>query len=143
LRVKTIIAEPILAHERTTGAELDRRVAEVLDVVGLPADAASRYPHEFSGGQRQRVAVARALALRPRLLVLDEPTSALDVSIRAPILNLLGHLQEEYGLPYPLLAHDLAVVGDLAGSVGVMYLGDMVGEGPADAVFASPRHPYT
>ena len=143
LRVKTIIAEPILAHERTTAAELDRRVAEVLDVVGLPADAAGRYPHEFSGGQRQRVAVARALALRPRLLVLDEPTSALDVSIRAQILNLLGDIQKEYGLTYLLIAHDLALVEHFADSVGVMYLGDMVEQGPAEAVFASPRHPYT
>ncbi len=143
LRVKTIIAEPILAHERTTAAELDRRVAEVLDVVGLPADAAGRYPHEFSGGQRQRVAVARALALRPRLLVLDEPTSALDVSIRAQILNLLGDIQKEYGLTYLLIAHDLALVEHFADDVGVMYLGDMVEQGPAGAVFASPRHPYT
>ena len=143
LRVKTIIAEPILAHERPTTAELDRRIAEVLDIVGLPADAAARYPHEFSGGQRQRVAVARALALRPRLLVLDEPTSALDVSIRAQILNLLGDIQREYGLTYLLIAHDLALVEHFADTVGVMYLGDMVEQGPADAVFARSHHPYT
>lgn len=143
LRVRTIIAEPILAHERPTRAELDRRIAEVLDVVGLPADAAQRYPHEFSGGQRQRVAVARALALRPRMLVLDEPTSALDVSIRAQILNLLGDIQQEFGLTYLLIAHDLALVEHFADTVGVMYLGDMVEQGPARQVFASPVHPYT
>lgn len=143
LRVRTIIAEPILAHERPTSAELDRRVAEVLDVVGLPADAARRYPHEFSGGQRQRVAIARALALRPRMLVLDEPTSALDVSIRAQILNLLGDIQKEFGLTYLLIAHDLALVEHFADGVGVMYLGDMVEQGPASAVFGTPSHPYT
>ena len=143
LRVRTIIAEPILAHERPTRAQLDRRIAEVLEVVGLPADAAMRYPHEFSGGQRQRVAVARALALRPRMLVLDEPTSALDVSIRAQILNLLGDIQKEFGLTYLLIAHDLALVEHFSDAVGVMYLGDMVEQGPAAQVFGAPVHPYT
>ncbi|CAN7155119.1 ATP-binding cassette domain-containing protein [Pseudorhodoferax sp. LjRoot39] len=143
LRVATIIAEPILANEKPTRAELDRRIAELLDVVGLPADAARRYPHEFSGGQRQRVAIARALALRPRLLVLDEPTSALDVSIRAQILNLLSDIQQQYGLTYLLIAHDLALVEHFADAVGVMYLGDMVEQGPTAQVFGAPRHPYT
>jgi len=143
LRVATIVAEPILANEKPTRAELDRRIAELLDVVGLPADAARRYPHEFSGGQRQRVAIARALALRPRLLVLDEPTSALDVSIRAQILNLLSDIQQQYGLTYLLIAHDLALVEHFADAVGVMYLGDMVEQGPTAQVFGAPRHPYT
>ena len=143
LRVSTIIAEPILANERPGRAELDRRVGELLDVVGLPATAAQRYPHEFSGGQRQRIAVARALALRPRLMVLDEPTSALDVSIRAQILNLLGDIQQQYGLTYLLIAHDLALVEHFADAVGVMYLGDMVEQGPTAEVFDRPRHPYT
>jgi oligopeptide/dipeptide ABC transporter ATP-binding protein len=143
LRVATIIAEPILANEKPTRAELDRRIAELLDVVGLPPDAAKRYPHEFSGGQRQRVAIARALALKPRLLVLDEPTSALDVSIRAQILNLLADIQRQYGLTYLLIAHDLALVEHFADAVGVMYLGDMVEQGPTADVFGAPRHPYT
>ena len=143
LRVATIIAEPILANEKPTRAELDHRIAELLDVVGLPADAARRYPHEFSGGQRQRVAIARALALKPRLLVLDEPTSALDVSIRAQILNLLADIQQQYGLTYLLIAHDLALVEHFADAVGVMYLGDMVEQGPTAQVFGAPRHPYT
>ena len=143
LRVATIIAEPILANEKPTRAELERRIAELLDVVGLPADAARRYPHEFSGGQRQRVAIARALALKPRLLVLDEPTSALDVSIRAQILNLLADIQQQYGLTYLLIAHDLALVEHFADAVGVMYLGDMVEQGPTAQVFGAPRHPYT
>lgn len=143
LRVETIIAEPILANERPTRAELNRRIAELLDVVGLPAASVKRYPHEFSGGQRQRIAVARAIALKPRLLVLDEPTSALDVSIRAQILNLLADIQQQYGLTYLLIAHDLALVEHFADAVGVMYLGDMVEQGPTAEVFGEPRHPYT
>ena len=143
LRVETIIAEPILANERITRAKLARRIAELLDVVGLPAASAKSYPHEFSGGQRQRIAVARAIALKPRLLVLDEPTSALDVSIRAQILNLLADIQQQYGLTYVLIAHDLALVEHFADAVGVMYLGDMVEQGPTAEVFGEPRHPYT
>lgn len=143
LRVETIIAEPILANERLTRGELDRRIAELLDVVGLPAASIKSYPHEFSGGQRQRIAIARAIALKPRLLVLDEPTSALDVSIRAQILNLLADIQQQYGLTYLLIAHDLALVEYFADAVGVMYLGDMVEQGPTASVFGQPRHPYT
>ena len=143
LRVRTIVAEPILAHERPDKATLARRVAEVLDVVGLPASAADLYPHEFSGGQRQRIAIARALALKPRCLVLDEPISALDVSIRAQILNLLADIQQQFKLTYLIIAHDLALVEHFSNRVGVMYLGNLVETGPTEAVFAQPQHPYT
>ena len=143
LLVGGIIAEPILAHERPGRAALRRRVEEVLDVVGLPASAASLYPHEFSGGQRQRIAIARALALRPRLLVLDEPVSALDVSIRAQVLNLLLDIQGEFGLTYLLIAHDLALVEHVSSRVAVIYLGGVVESGPTAQVFAAPAHPYT
>ncbi len=143
LRVRTIIAEPILAHERPERAALRRRVEEVLDVVGLPAAAADLFPHEFSGGQRQRVAIARALAVNPRCIVLDEPISALDVSIRAQVLNLLADIQERFRLTYLIIAHDLALVEHFSTRVGVMYLGNMVEAGPTDAVFARPCHPYT
>ena len=143
LLVRTIIAEPLLAHERLGRAQVSARVEEMLEVVGLPRSAAGLYPHEFSGGQRQRIAVARALILRPRLLVLDEPTSALDVSIRAQILNLLGDIQAQYGVGYLLIAHDLALVEHFADTVGVMYLGEMVEQGSTAEVFGDSRHPYT
>ncbi|MFV0475632.1 MAG: ABC transporter ATP-binding protein [Pikeienuella sp.] len=143
LRVGRIIAEPILAHERPGRRELARRIEEALETVGLPASAANLFPHEFSGGQRQRIAIARALAVKPTALVLDEPTSALDVSIRAQILNLLSDIQEEFGLAYLIIAHDLALVEHFSHDTGVMYLGAMVEQGPTDVVFADPRHPYT
>ncbi|MGE0421844.1 MAG: ABC transporter ATP-binding protein [Reyranellaceae bacterium] len=143
LRVRTIIAEPILAHGRPDRAQLRKRVEEVLDVVGLPKTAADLFPHEFSGGQRQRVAIARALALNPRCIVLDEPISALDVSIRAQVLNLLADIQERFRLTYLIIAHDLALVEHFSTRVGVMYLGNMVEAGPTSEVFARPRHPYT
>ena len=143
LRVGTIIAEPILAHESPGRAAVERRVAEVLDVVGLPSNSARLYPHEFSGGQRQRIAIARALALRPRMMVLDEPVSALDVSIRAQVLNLLADIQEEFGLTYLIIAHDLALVEHFSDDVAVIYLGRVAEAGPTGEVFAAPRHPYT
>src|SRR5690606_7189709 len=129
--------------ERMDRASLRRRLSELLGIVGLPKAALDQYPHEFSGGQRQRIAVTRALALRPRLIVLDEPTSALDVSIRAQIVNLLSDVQQEFGLSYLVIAHDLALVEHFSTAVGVMYLGAMAESGPSDAVFSTPRHPYT
>jgi oligopeptide/dipeptide ABC transporter ATP-binding protein len=143
LRVHTIIAEPLMAHGIGDRASQRQRVAEVLDVVGLPKTAADLYPHEFSGGQRQRIAIARALALKPSFMVLDEPISALDVSIRAQILNLLADIQDEFGLTYLIVAHDLALVEHFSSSVGVMYLGSMTELGPTEAVFSRPMHPYT
>ena len=143
-RVDRIVAEPIRAFDREAGErEIRSRVAELLALVGLhPADGA-RYPHEFSGGQRQRIAVARALAARPDFIVCDEPTSALDVSVQAQILNLMSDLQEQFGLTYLFISHNLAVVRHMAARIGVMYLGRIVEIAPAKALFSRPRHPYT
>ncbi len=143
MRVGSIIAEPLATNERLTAAELQERIAHLLDVVGLPQRSASLFPHEFSGGQRQRIAIARALSLSPRLLVLDEPVSALDVSIRAQILNLLRDLQKKLGLSYLFIAHDLAAVGHMSTTIAVMYLGKIVEIGEASAVAKDPKHPYT
>ena len=142
LRIGTILAEPLRAHD-TPRRELASRIEEALELVGLPASAARLYPHEFSGGQRQRIAIARALILRPSLIVLDEPISALDVSIRAQILNLLQDIQSELSLTYFIIAHDLALVEHVSNHIGVMYLGEIVESGKSDTVFADPQHPYT
>ena len=143
MRVGAIIAEPLVINERTSAAARRRRVQELLDLVGLPERSADLFPHEFSGGQRQRIAVARALALSPRLVVLDEPVSALDVSIRAQILNLLRDLQKRLDVAYLFIAHDLAAVAHMSHTIAVMYLGQIVEWGEADAVALAPRHPYT
>ena len=142
LRIASILSEPLTAHgipRRQIGA----KVAEALEMVGLPETAARLYPHEFSGGQRQRVAIARALILRPSLVVLDEPISALDVSIRAQILNLLQDLQGTLNLTYFVIAHDLALVRHMSDRVAVMYLGEIVESGESETLFDCPSHPYT
>jgi oligopeptide/dipeptide ABC transporter ATP-binding protein len=141
--VGRMISEPMRVHglggRRRSGA----RVRELLETVGLPADAASRYPHEFSGGQRQRIGVARALALNPDFIVADEPVSALDVSIQAQIINLLENLQREFDLTYLFIAHDLAVVRHISDRIAVMYLGTIVEVSPAEELYDNPLHPYT
>jgi len=143
MRISAIIAEPLVTNERLSAAEVRRRVLQLLDLVGLPARAADLFPHEFSGGQRQRIAIARALALSPKLIVLDEPVSALDVSIRAQILNLLRDLQAELGLSYLFIAHDLAAVAHMSHTIVVMYLGQIVESGDARTLARAPKHPYT
>ncbi len=143
MRVGSIIAEPLVINERPGAAERRRRVQELLDLVGLPERSAGLFPHEFSGGQRQRIAIARALALSPRLVVLDEPVSALDVSIRAQILNLLRDLQTRLGVSYLFIAHDLAAVAHMSHTIAVMYLGKIVELGEAADVALEPKHPYT
>ncbi len=142
-RVGDLVAEPLRIHTKLSAAEIDKRVAELFDIVGLLPDHVTRYPHEFSGGQRQRVGIARAIALNPDLVVLDEPVSALDVSVQAQIVNLLADLQEKLGLTYIFIAHDLSVVRQVSTRIAVMYLGSVVEEGPAEAVFSAPAHPYS
>jgi oligopeptide/dipeptide ABC transporter ATP-binding protein len=143
MRVGDIIAEPLTTNEKLPKDEVRRRIDKLLDVVGLPGRSATLFPHEFSGGQRQRIAIARSLALSPRIVVLDEPVSALDVSIRAQILNLLRDLQRELGLSYLFIAHDLAAVAHMSHTVAVMYLGKIVEIGDAKVIAQNPQHPYT
>ncbi len=143
LPVGAIIAEPLVIHGIGGKSERTARVAELLAAVGLNPRDAERYPHEFSGGQRQRIAIARALALRPELVIADEPLSALDVSIQSQILNLLKDLQDEFGLTYLFITHDLAVVDHIADRVAVMYLGHIVETARREDLFTSPAHPYS
>ena len=141
--VGRLVGEPMKVHEGLSKGERALRVRELLDVVGLPRDAINRYPHEFSGGQRQRIGLARALSLNPEFVVCDEPVSALDVSIQAQIINLLEKLQDEFGLTYLFIAHDLAVVRHISDRIAVMYLGKVVEVAPAEDLYENPLHPYT
>ena len=144
MTVREIVGEAIRIHKLAkTRADEEARIAELLEKVGMRADAMDRYPHEFSGGQRQRIGIARALAVEPEFIVCDEPISALDVSIQAQIVNLLVELQETLGLSYLFVSHDLKVVEHVSNRVAVMYLGKIVEQAPADLLYAEPRHPYT
>jgi oligopeptide transport system ATP-binding protein len=142
-RVGFIIAEALEVHKMGTAAENKRRVQELLEVVGLNPEHYNRFPHEFSGGQRQRIGVARALAVNPKLIVCDEPVSALDVSVQAQILNLLKDLQDQFGLTYIFIAHDLNVVRHISDRVLVMYLGKVAETADRDKLYTEPKHPYT
>lgn len=143
MKVGNIIGEPIRVNQALPGRAIRERVAELLDLVGLSTRGADLYPHELSGGQRQRIAVARAIALNPKLVILDEPVSALDVSVRAQIMNLLKDVQDRLKLTYLLIAHDLAVVKHMSNHIGVMYLGKLVEVAASRELYKSPLHPYT
>ncbi len=143
MSVRAIIEEPYVIHRLGNRAERNKWVNELLDRVGLPASSAERYPFEFSGGQRQRIGIARALALKPKLIICDEPVSALDVSVQSQILNLLVELQKDFGLSYLFIAHDLSVVKHVSDRVAVMYLGKIVEIASSDAIYQNPRHGYT
>ncbi|MCZ8513748.1 dipeptide ABC transporter ATP-binding protein [Paenibacillus filicis] len=143
MKVKEIVAEPLLIHSKLSSHERDKLAAELLEEVGLNSYHAERYAHEFSGGQRQRIGIARALSVRPSLIVADEPVSALDVSIQSQVLNLLQDLQERYGLTYLFISHDLSVVEHISDRIGVMYLGTLVETAGKDELYERPLHPYT
>src|SRR5213082_3966310 len=143
MTVGDIIAEPLVNFGMVRGRDKDKRVQELLRIVGLNPYFNNRYPHEFSGGQRQRIGVARALALNPKLIVCDEPVSALDVSIQAQILNLLRNLQRDFNLTLFFISHDLSVIRQIADRIAVMYLGRIVEIGDSEAIYEHPKHPYT
>jgi len=142
-RIGYTIEEPLLIHRKGTKRQRTEKALELLHKVGFNEEHYSRYPHEFSGGQRQRLGIAKALALDPKLIICDEPVSALDVSIQSQVINLLEEVQEESGIAYLFIAHDLSVVRHIADRIGVMYLGHMVEQGPTEELFADPLHPYT
>jgi oligopeptide transport system ATP-binding protein len=142
-KIGNIISEPLIVHGIGDRRTRRQRVAELLDMVGLEADAATRYPHEFSGGQRQRIGIARAISLEPKLVVADEPVSALDVSIQSQVLNLLVDLRKQLNLSYIFISHDLAVVEHICDTIAVMYLGEIVEMTDGETLFAMPKHPYT
>jgi oligopeptide transport system ATP-binding protein len=141
--VRSIVGEPFAIHGTASGGERERRVAELLETVGLDPDLGGRYPHEFSGGQRQRIGIARALAMKPKLIVADEPVSALDVSIQAQIINLLADLQKQFGLAYLFISHGIPVIEHISNQIGVMYLGKLVEVGTSAEICTAPKHPYT
>lgn len=143
MKIRDVVAEPLIIHSKLSVKERERTVAEMLEVVGLNSYHAEKFAHEFSGGQRQRIGIARALILKPKLIVADEPVSALDVSIQSQILNLLKDLQEEFQLTYLFISHDLSVVEHISDKIGVMYLGSLVESAPKETLFANPQHPYT
>ncbi len=141
--VNQIVGEPLAIHSKASKSEQAERVAWLLQKVGLSAEQGNRYPHEFSGGQRQRIGIARALSTNPKLVIADEPVSALDVSVQAQVINLMQDLQEEFGLSYLFIAHDLSVVRHISNRIAVMYLGHIVETGDADTIYQSPLHPYS
>src|SRR2546423_5239884 len=143
MTVQQIIEEPLKIHTKYSPTERKQRVAWLLGKVGLTAEQANRYPHEFSGGQRQRIGIARALATNPKIVIADEPVSALDVSIQAQVVNLMQDLQEEFHLSYVFIAHDLSVVRHISDRIAVMYLGNIVEIGPAELIYKTPLHPYS
>jgi len=143
MTIRTIIGEPFAIHHLASGSERNDRVADLLKTVGLDSSVMNRYPHEFSGGQRQRIGIARALALKPKLIVADEPVSALDVSIQAQIINLLADLQQQFGLTYLFISHAIPVIEHISTRIGVMYLGKLVEVGTSAQICTAPKHPYT